>query len=110
MATPSLLTDRPRTTREVVRPLAGIAAVVLLVGATRWGSYIGVSSLYLTDVLVAAAVVRLLLTSDHDAPVPAGFRAGASGLLVAFLGYVAIRMALSSTFVLSQVWLRDGVP
>jgi hypothetical protein len=110
MATPSLLTDRPRTTREVVRPLAGIAAVVLLVGATRWGSYIGVSSLYLTDVLVAAAVVRLLLTSDHDAPVRAGFRAGASGLLVAFLGYVAIRMALSSTFVLSQVWLRDGVP
>jgi hypothetical protein len=110
MATPSLLTDRPQTTREVVRPLAGIAAVVLLVGATRWGSYIGVSSLYLTDALVAAAVVRLLLTSDHDMPVRAGFRAGASGLLVAFLGYVAIRMALSSTFVLSQVWLRDGVP
>jgi O-antigen ligase len=110
IATSTLLTDRPRSTSDVVRPLAGTAAVVLLVGATRWGSYIGVSSLYLTDVLVASAVVRLLLASDRTAPVRAGFRAGASGLLVAFLGYVAIRMALSSTFVLSQVWLRDGVP
>jgi hypothetical protein len=110
MAAPTLLTDRPQTTRDVVRPLAGTAAVVLLVGATRWGSYIGVSSLYLTDALVAVAVVRLLLTSTRDTPVRAGFRAGASGLLVAFLGYVAIRMALSSTWVLSQVWLRDGVP
>jgi len=111
MATSTLLTDRPRTTpHEVVRPLVGTAALVLLVGASRWGSYIGVSSLYLTDVLVAGAVARLLLTSQRDAPVRAGFRAGVSGLLVLFLGYVAIRMSLSSTWVLSQVWLRDGVP
>jgi hypothetical protein len=110
VATPTLLSERPLATRETARPLAGIAAVVLLVGATRWGSYIGVSSLYLTDALVAAAVMRVLLAPGRDAPVRAGFRAGASGLLVAFLGYVAIRMALSSTWVLSQVWLRDGVP
>jgi O-antigen ligase len=110
LATATLLTDRPQTAHEVVRPLAGTAAVVLLVGATRWGSYIGVSSLYVTDVLVAGAVARVLLTSDRDAPVRPGFRAGVSGLLVALLGYVAIRMALSAGFVLSQVWLRDGVP
>lgn len=111
MATSTLLADRSRIVpRAAARPLAGTAAVVLLVGATRWGSYIGVSSLYLTDALVAAAVVRMLLGPEREAPVRPGFRAGSSGLLVAFLVYVVLRMSLSSTWVLSQVWLRDGVP
>lgn len=92
------------------RVLVGTAAVVLMLATTRWGSYIGESPLFLTDLLVAGAVVRALFTSGRGkADRQPGF-VSPPMLLVLFLVYVGIRMLFSGPYVLTQTWLRDGVP
>lgn len=94
---------------SAVRPLVGTAAVVLMLATTRWGSYIGESPLFLTDLLVAGAVLRTLFSSGGTAAKQPGF-ASPPPLLVVFLGYVGLRMLFSGPDVLTQTWLRDGVP
>ena len=88
------------------------AAVALMLATTRWGSYIGVSPVFLTDLLILAAVLDRLIarTQYRVEPVRAGFRATAPKLVVIFLGYVVVRMLLSGPYVFSVTWLRDGAP
>jgi O-antigen ligase len=80
-----------------------------MLATTRWGSYIGVSPLFLTDILVAGAVVRILLASPRHRVRQPTF-SGWTGLLAVFLAYVVIRMATSTGWVFTQTWLRDGAP
>lgn len=92
------------------KPLVGTAAVVLMLASTRWGSYIGASPLFLTDLLVVGAVVRMLFTSGRGTGErQPGFKSPPM-LLVLFLCYVGLRMLFSAQYVLTQTWLRDGVP
>jgi O-antigen ligase len=96
--------------RSAARPLVGTAAVVLMLATTRWGSYIGASPLFLTDLLVAGAVVRMLFTMGGTPQERQPGFTSPPGLLVLFLGYVGFRMLFSGQYVLTQTWLRDGVP
>ncbi len=91
------------------KALAGTGAVVLMLAATRWGSYIGLSSLYLTDALVALAVFGVLMAPRERAVRKPGYLRPPL-LLMTFLGYVVVRMLWSGSWVLTQTWLRDGVP
>lgn len=101
---PGRAADKPRG-----RALAATGAVVLMLAATRWGSYIGVSSLYLTDALVALAVFGMLMApGPRPARQPGYLRPPL--LLIVFLCYVVLRMMWSGSWVLTQTWLRDGVP
>jgi hypothetical protein len=121
------LTYRPRvsaTTVGAYRPGTVSAApkakvisctlvVALLLGASRWGSYIGVPPLFLTDALIAASLLsRFLLprgVSDR-ASVRDGFRVGAPGIAVAIVVYAMLRMLFSGPYFLTVTWLRDGAP
>jgi O-antigen ligase len=42
------------------RMIAGVAAVALALGGSRWGSYIGAAPIFLTDILIALAVAHFL--------------------------------------------------
>jgi O-antigen ligase len=91
------------------RALAGTGAVVLMLAATRWGSYIGLSPLYLTDALVAVAVCGMLMFPGQRLARQSGYLRPPL-LVIVFLCYVVVRMMSSGSWVLTQTWLRDGAP
>lgn len=97
-----------------VKALTGTAAVALLLAATRWGSYIGVSPLFLTDILIVASVLDRLLGIGLGAAVRpglrSGFREGVPSLPVALFAYALLRMMGSGEYVGTAVWFRDGAP
>ena len=101
-----------RATSRPVKAVTCTAAVALMVASTRWGSYIGVSPLFLTDALIVAAILdRLIARGRHPARTELpGFRAGPPTLLLVLLAYVVVRMLLSGSYVFSVTWLRDGAP
>lgn len=103
---------RARATSGPVKAITCTAAVALMLASTRWGSYIGVSPLFLTDVLIVAAILdRLIARSRYPAlPVLPGFRSGPPTLLMVLLAYVVARMLLSGSYAFSVTWLRDGAP
>lgn len=91
--------------------MAGAAAVALLLFGTRWGSYLGFGgSIYFTDVLIAIAVVIAVLRSASERS--RGFRPtsghGWTGLLIALLAYVVVRLISGGDF--SFTAIRDAAP
>lgn len=86
-------------------PLAGIAAVCWLVATTRWGSHIGVPPFYVTDLLVALALVVLGVRLTRH-PVPAPWPRLALVLLL--LAWVVIRLVWSWPWTVTTA--RDAAP
>lgn len=104
----SLLSTRPAT-----KPLTGTLAVVLLVAATRWGSYVGYAPLFLTDVLIAAAFAgRATGNLLHGSRPLSGFtQSSRPGIVMQlFLGYVVLRFATSMQSIGTFNWIRDAAP
>lgn len=92
--------------------VAGTLAVALMLAGTRWGSYIGMNGLYLTDVLVAGAVIHHVLNLSGQKRIdPTGYmpRTTPGPLYVLFFTYVAVRLAASFDQ-FGSAWLRDAVP
>ncbi|MFE9773385.1 O-antigen ligase family protein [Streptomyces sp. NPDC005931] len=62
----------PSASKRTPQAIAGTAAVVLLVAGGRWASHIAVGPVYVTDVLLAAAVLHMavcrLLTGHRAGP------------------------------------------
>lgn len=86
-------------------------AVALMLAGTRWGSYIGYAPLFLTDILIAAAIVdRFLAKAVHGAPkAPLIGTAQPTLLFTAFFVYVAFR-GIFSADLLTMTWVRDIMP
>lgn len=85
--------------------LIGLAAVLLLVGAGRWGAYLGAPSagIFLTDILLASALVRWLTRERNDETA-----VHVHALLPLFLAYVVVRVAFGVR--LDAEVLRDAAP
>ena len=93
--------------------LAGTLPVLLILTFSRWGSTIGIGSLYLTDLLIGLAVLHAAL--GHRGRRGPGSFGGARTvpmppIFALLLTYVVIRslLALGSSDVL--VWVRDAAP
>jgi hypothetical protein len=93
--------------------LAGALPVLLILTFSRWGSTIGIGSLYLTDLLIGLAVLHAAL--GHRGRRGPGSFGGARivpmpPIFALLLTYVVIRalLALGSSDVLD--WVRDAAP
>ncbi|AJW41062.1 hypothetical protein NY08_3052 [Rhodococcus sp. B7740] len=117
---PALTSSRPRaavafqgSNHDPVL-VVGACAVALLVAATRWGSYIGIKGLYLTDVLLLAGVAGywVLLTYPEYRSRTTGYtvRSNPGLAMQAFALYVVLRICTSSDRFLTSAWIRDAVP
>lgn len=96
-----------------VKAITCTLAVALLLAATRWGSYIGESPLFLTDVLIVAAVADRSLgrgMRGHSGEVRPGYQSSGNTLVVALFSYVVVRMLLSGSYAFTVNWFRDGAP
>lgn len=96
-----------------VKAITCTLAVALMLAATRWGSYLGESPLFLTDVLILAALVDRAVGGamfGRISRVRPGFRLGPPYLVLALLAYAGFRMLLSGSFALTVTWFRDGAP
>lgn len=106
----SQITRHPESPTKLI---TGTLAVALMLAATRWGSYLGVSPFFVTDVLIALAILDRFTGLAH-----AGLRdlwgwtrmASPGPLLIVFMTFVAIRFAASLGQFDSIVVLRDAVP
>jgi O-antigen ligase len=88
--------------------LAGSLAVAWLLFGSRWGSYVGAAPIFLTDVLIAAAVAHAAVSSqENNRGVFEGTRRP-HALLFALLVWTLLRVLLSPDFTLDM--LRDAVP
>lgn len=93
--------------------VAGALPMLLILALSRWGSTIGIGSLYLTDLLIAAAVVNAALAyRRRTGPglVGRGRLAALPPVFVLFLSYVIVRALLSIQNGPLLDWLRDSVP
>lgn len=96
---------------QPAKAITGTLAVAILLAGTRWGSYIGFAPLFLTDVLIALAVVDRVLGQKAQARQLNGIDRPHPGPIVAiFLAYVALRGLFSVDFAFSMAWLRDLTP
>lgn len=106
---PASFTPPPYSPTLVV----GACAVALLVAGTRWGSYIGIRGIYLTDILLVAGIASywVALTVPSNKPLSGYTVRSNPGLAMQAFGlYVVVRVATSSERFLSTVWIRDVVP
>lgn len=110
------LPDTSPTLMTPARFLSGVSFLVVIMGASRWGTQIGHHPIYVSDVLITLSILHVLLLHAATARrskvlqqsvVP---RRTAGLLLTAFLGYAALRILLS--FGQSPVvdWARDSAP
>jgi O-antigen ligase len=94
--------------------VAGTSAVALLLGATRWGSYIGVNPLFLTDVLLLFGLAQWALIRLNSRQAPRNELAARShpGILFGlFFTYILARVAFASTQDVPPAdWIRDSAP
>lgn len=95
-----------------VKALTGTLAVALLLAGTRWGSYIGAAPLFLTDVLIALALVdRVMGNKKHGVRELTGINRTNPGIILSlFLVYAIFRGLTSFEYGLSFQWLRDLTP
>lgn len=99
---------------ERPKVVVGTAAVALILAATRWGSYIGVSPLFLTDVLLALGLAQWLIARSAHGKLPlTGLvqRSRPGMILSLFFAYVVVRavFALAQNVATSD-WIRDSAP
>lgn len=90
--------------------LPGTAVVAFLMATSRWGSYVGVPPLFLTDVLILLAffhaAVSRAVTRSAGCSVLRPMRA--PKIVLVLIAYVLFRLLASPT--LSAVALRDAAP
>ncbi len=98
--------DRSRRYTDLA--LAGTLAVSLGLAAGRWGSYLGRSPVFLTDVLIAAACALLMLRGIRSARAGAPRRKARTGPFLLLTGWSLFRLALGGD--VGLVALRDAVP
>lgn len=84
------------------RVLPGSLVVCFLLATTRWGSHLNVSFVYVTDVLVAGALLRLV--------VQRGRRTRFAGLPILWVALAWIAVRLATSLVYSMETLRDVAP
>lgn len=100
--------------RQSARVVVGTSAVALILAASRWGSYIGVSPLFLTDVLLSLGLAQWFVARHtrgqqvRDELFP---RDRPTLALHLFFGYILVRVAfaLTQNQALSD-WVRDSAP
>jgi O-antigen ligase len=93
--------------------LLGTSAVALTLAATRWGTNIGISPLFLTDVLLLLGLISALLVTRKRGIGPlSGFtgRHRPSALFVVYFLYVIARFLFSISNGPLADWVRDGAP
>lgn len=93
--------------------MVGTAAVVLILGATRWGSYLGFSPLFLTDVLLALGLLGWFVASQGRAEhleANGDAKSRPSALFIIFFAFVVIRALLALSAGFTEEWLRDAAP
>ncbi len=95
-----------------VKAVTGALAATLLLAGTRWGSYVGVAPIFLTDVLILLAVFDALIGITAFGPRSAGSITRSRPPLVVglFLLYVLLRGALSADYAFTVTWVRDLAP
>lgn len=95
-----------------MKAITGTLAVALLLAATRWGSYIGFAPLFLTDVLIALAVIDRIVGDRHGrrGQLNAIDRKDPGLIVLLFLLLVAGRGLMSFDYAFSLPWLRDLTP
>lgn len=103
---------RPTASAPAVRgrALAGTAVVVLGVATGKWGAYLGVPPLFLTDVLLGLAIAGLLAARvlTHRPLAGAAARGWPGAACGAFLLYVGLRFVLGLDH--SLIAIRDFAP
>ena len=93
--------------------LAGTAAVTLVLAFGRWGTNIGVSPLFITDVLIAFSLINWLITNGSKGSraltgwVP---RSSPTALFIVFMVFVVFRVLFSLGNGSILDWVRDAVP
>jgi len=95
------------------RVLVGTAAVALVLGLSRWGTNIGFSPLFITDVLIAFSLVNWALSSRMKGARPVtGWvsRATPTFLFQAFFFFMLARFLFAVGNGPIFMWLRDGIP
>ncbi|MCJ1714154.1 O-antigen ligase [Curtobacterium sp. VKM Ac-2922] len=102
-----------RVTR-VPKVVVGTSAVALILAATRWGSYIGVSPVFLTDVLLFLGLAQWFLLRQRNGQAPRDLFVARDrpGLpLTLFFCYVLTRIvvALAQDVSIGD-WVRDSAP
>lgn len=86
--------------------------MALLLAGTRWGSYIGISPLFLTDILIALAVVDSVVGRKFYGKTKrlSGDRARPPVIFMVFFLYLLARGILSADYAFTITWVRDLVP
>ncbi len=95
------------------RVLVGTAAVALVLGFSRWGTNIGSSPLFITDILIGLSLVNWLLsTRTKGARSFSGWvpRSAPTILFQAFFFYMLVRFIFAIGNGPIILWLRDGIP
>lgn len=93
--------------------LAGALVVALGLGATRWGSYLGSEPLFLSDLLIAAALANAVirrLRGGAEVRARSMLTPRPSAVFIVFMAYVVLRGAASLGDAPVMVWLRDLAP
>ena len=92
--------------------LAGVSAVILLLAAGRWGAYIGYAPFFLTDLLLALAVLnrafRAAVRPNHQNLVLGPRQSWPLVLLSLYFGWSLLRLATSAQPGLTGI--RDAAP
>jgi hypothetical protein len=84
-------------------------AVALLLFGGRWGSYIGVSPLFLTDILIAAAAAHYVLSHARTKRMP-GSTPASAGVAVLWLLLIWTTVRFVAGWRLDVVAARDAAP
>lgn len=86
--------------------------MALVLGLSRWGTNIGVSPLYIGDILIAAAIVHAIVARMNriESPTTELPRGRTSGLFCVFFLYFGVRWVASIGQGTILEWMRDGVP
>jgi hypothetical protein len=90
--------------------IAGCWAVVLLLGGTRWGSYLGANPIFLTDILLIFATIQWFLSRQlrRDKFIGHPKETRPPWLLIILAAYVLGRLVVGQHFDL--VAIRDAAP
>lgn len=93
------------------RLLAGTVVVALILGTSRWGTNLGYSPLFISDVLIALSVMHLLLSRQKLGPLERRPDSrSVTPLFGVFMLFVIARVITSATQASPLDWLRDAVP
>lgn len=92
--------------------MTGVFAVALMLFGTKWGAYVGYAPIFLTDLLIVAALAFRVFGNDsrtRPRQIISGTRASPGPLIALFLGYMAFRSVLTP-HVFTMDWIRDLMP